>query len=166
MYVKTLISLVAAVPATVAVELLSYVYQDWEFAKWIAIAIVIDTAASIVKHFIYKDISSDEFWKKFSKKIFVYILLLILSNILSNYTVQGHKVGATDWISEYLCVYMIIREAISILENLNAIIPIVPAWLLKRLKDFNEKGEYIHKKKDCDEEDDDKQSGQEPDQAV
>jgi hypothetical protein len=23
--------------------------------------------------------------------------------------------------------------------------PIVPTWLLKRLKDFNEKGEYINK---------------------
>ncbi len=138
-------------PATFAVEMLSYLYQDWEFAKWIAIAIVIDTVASIMKHFIYKDISSEEFWKKFSKKIFVYIILLILSNVLSNYTVQGHRVGATDWISEYLCVYMMIREAISILENLNAIIPIVPAWLLKRLKDFNEKGEYINHKQEEDE---------------
>ncbi len=145
MYIKTVLALSAAVPATIAVELMKYVYQDWEFAKWIAIAVAIDTTASIAKHFIYKDISSEEFWKKFSKKIFVYLILLILSNVLSNYTVQGHTVGATDWISEYLCVYMMIREAISILENLNAIIPIVPKWLIVRLKDFNEKGEYISK---------------------
>ncbi len=144
---KTVIAIIASFPATVAVELLSYVYQDWEFAKWIAIAIGIDTFASIVKHYMHKDVSSEEFWHKFSKKIFVYLVLLILSNALSHYSVQGHSVGATEWISEYLCVYMMIRETISILENINAIMPIIPKWLIARLKDFNENGEYIGKKR-------------------
>lgn len=148
MYFKTVFSLVASIPLTVVVNFLSYVYQDWEFAKWIGVAIVIDTVASCVKHWIHKDISSETFWAKFAKKIFVYLILLLLSNVLSNYTVQGHVVGATQWISEYLCVFMIIREAISILENVNAIVPIVPVWVIKRLKDFNEKGEYIKQKKE------------------
>ena len=143
MYIKTLYALIAAVPTTIAVNVMKYVYQDWEFAKWIAVAVAIDTMAGIVKHWCRKDISSEEFWTKFSKKIFVYIILLILSNILSNYEVRGHIVGPTQWISEYLCVFMIIREAISILENVNAIMPIVPKWLLRRLRDFNEKGEYV-----------------------
>ncbi len=152
MYGKTLIALIGAAPLTAVINVMSYIYRDWEFAKWIAVAIVIDTVASIVKHFVHKDVSSEEFWKKFSRKIFVYIALLILSNTLSNYTVQGHVVGPTQWISEYLCVFMMIREAISILENLNAIIPIVPVWLLKRLKDFNENGEYIKNLKNKEEE--------------
>lgn len=152
MYGKTLIALIGAAPLTTVINVMSYIYRDWEFAKWIAMAIVIDTVASIVKHFVQKDVSSEEFWKKFSRKIFVYIALLILSNTLSNYTVQGHVVGPTQWISEYLCVFMMIREAISILENLNAIIPIVPVWLLKRLKDFNENGEYIKNIKNKEEE--------------
>lgn len=139
-------------PATVTVELMKYIYQDWEFAKWIGVAIAIDTLASIVKHFIYKDVSSDEFWKKFSRKIFVYLILMILSNLLAHYTVKGNVVGPTEWISDYLCVFMILREAISILENLNAIIPVVPVWLLKRLKDFNENGEYIKNIKNKEEE--------------
>ena len=152
MYGKTLIALIGAAPLTAVINVMSYIYRDWEFAKWIAVAIAIDTVASIVKHFVHKDVSSEEFWKKFSRKIFVYIALLILSNTLSNYTVQGHVVGPTQWISEYLCVFMMIREAISILENLNAIIPIVPVWLLKRLKDFNENGEYIKNLKNKEEE--------------
>ena len=152
MYGKTLIALIGAAPLTAVINVLSYIYRDWEFAKWIAVAIVIDTVASIVKHFVHKNVSSEEFWKNFSRKIFVYIALLILSNTLSNYTVQGHVVGPTQWISEYLCVFMMIREAISILENLNAIIPIVPVWLLKRLKDFNENGEYIKNLKNKEEE--------------
>ena len=152
MYGKTLIALIGAAPLTAVINVMSYIYRDWEFAKWIAVAIVIDTVASIVKHFVHKDVSSEEFWKKFSRKIFVYIALLILSNTLSHYTVQGHVVGPTQWISEYLCVFMMIREAISILENLNAIIPIVPVWLLKRLKDFNDNGEYIKNLKNKEEE--------------
>lgn len=145
MHIKTLIALISAIPCTIATQIMKYVYQDWEYAKWIGIAILIDTLVSLIKHWIMKDVSSEEFWNKFSKKIFVYIILLILSNLLANYTVNGHLVGSTQWMAEYLCVFMMIREAISILENINAIMPIVPTWLLKRLKDFNEKGEYINK---------------------
>ena len=141
---KTVFALIGALPMTVVVNILKYIYQDWEFAKWIAIAIIVDTILGIAKHWIHQDISSEAFWAKFAKKIFVYMMLPITSNVLSNYTVNGHVVGATQWIGEYLCVVMLIREAISIFENVNAIMPMVPAWLLKRLKDFNEKGEYIN----------------------
>lgn len=148
MALKTLVAIIGAFPCTIAVNFLQYIYRDWEFAKWICIAVVVDTIISLVKHFIMKDLSSEEFWVKFSKKIFVYICLLILSNLLTNYTVNGHLVGSTQWIGEYLCSAMLIREAFSILENINAITPVVPKWLLKRLKDFNEKGEYINQKKE------------------
>ena len=145
MHIKTLIALISAIPCTIATQIMKYVYQDWEYAKWIGVAILIDTLVSLIKHWIMKDVSSEEFWSKFSKKIFVYIILLILSNLLANYTVNGQNIVPTEWMADYLCVFMMVREAISILENINAIMPIVPIWLLKRLKDFNEKGEYINK---------------------
>ncbi len=146
LHFKTLMAIVGSVPVTVGVNFLKYIYQDWEFAKWIGIAIAIDTLMGIVKHWKYKDFSSEDFWHKFAKKIFIYIVLLILSNILINFTVNGHIVGTTQWIGEYLCVFMLLREAISVLENINAIYPILPAWVLKRLKDFNENGEYVNTK--------------------
>ena len=148
MALKTIVAIFGALPCTIAVDVLHYVYRDWEFAKWICIAVVVDTIVSLVKHWIIKDLSSEEFWVKFSKKIFVYICLLILSNILYNYTVNGHLVGSTQWIGEYLCTAMLIREAFSIAENACAIMPVLPKSFLKRLKDFNEKGEYINKKKE------------------
>ena len=138
--------MVGSLPLTVGVNLLQYIYQDWEFAKWIGIAIGIDTLLGIIKHIIYKDFSSEDFWSKFAKKIFIYIVLLILSNILINYTVNGHVVGTTQWFGEYLCVAMLLREAISVLENINAIYPVLPPWILKRRKDFNDSGEYVNKK--------------------
>jgi toxin secretion/phage lysis holin len=136
---KYLLSAIVAIPFSWLAETLRYVYQDWEFAKWIALAVVLDTILGLVKAWMKKDISSEEFWQKFSKKIFAYICLLILSNIMQNYTVNGSNVGATEWVGSYLCTFMLVREAISILENVNAITPIVPKWVLDRMRDFTEK---------------------------
>ena len=145
LHIKTVTALIAAMPLTVGVEIMKYVYQDWEFAKWIAVAVIVDTILGFGKHWLHKEASSEDFWYKFAKKIFVYMLLLITANLLTNYTVQGNVVGTTQWMGTYLCTYMIIREAISVMENANAIIPIFPKSIIKRFKDFNEKGEYIKK---------------------
>lgn len=134
---------VASVPLTVVADYMQYLITDWEFAKWIAVLIVIDTLLGIAKHLLYKDASSEDFWSGFAKKISVYLVLMILSNVLSNYTIYGEAVGSTEWMSKYLCIYMIVREAISIVENSNAIYPILPAKLIKRFKDFGENGEYL-----------------------
>lgn len=139
------ISCVVALPLSVMVEIGQYVYQDWEFAKWIGVAVLVDTVLGVVKHLLHKDASSESFFSKFGKKIGVYIVLLILSNIVQNFTVNGSTVGATQWIGTYLCVFMVVREAFSIVENIQAIYPIFPTAFVKRLKDFNDRGEYISK---------------------
>lgn len=135
---------IISLPLSVLADISRYFYQDWEFAKWIATAVAIDTLLGIAKHIIHKDASSDDFWKKFLKKIIAYIALLTLSNVLTNYTVQGNLVGATQWMGTYLCTFMMVREAISVLENVNAIIRIVPRSVIRRFKDFNDNGEYIN----------------------
>jgi len=136
-------SCIAAIPLTAITDYTKYLVQDWEFAKWIAVLVVVDTALGMVKHVIRKDLSSEDFWGGFAKKIFVYIVLMILSNVLANYTIEGEAVGATGWMSKYLCIFMIVREAISVLENTNAIYPILPKSLMKKFKDFGDKGEYL-----------------------
>ena len=138
---------IASLPLSIVADFSQYLYQDWEFAKWIAVAIVVDTVLSVWKHLIHKDASSELFFSKFCKKIVVYILLLILSNVLSNFTVHGSVVGATQWIGTYLCVFMMVREVFSCVENIQAIYPILPASFVRRLKDFNDNGEYINQNK-------------------
>lgn len=138
---------IVSLPLSIVADFSQYLYQDWEFAKWIAVAIVVDTVLSVWKHLIHKDASSEQFFSKFCKKIVVYILLLILSNVLSNFTVHGSVVGATQWIGTYLCVFMMVREVFSCVENIQAIYPILPASFVRRLKDFNDKGEYINQNK-------------------
>ena len=136
---------IASLPLTIVADIFSYVYQDWEFTKWIAIAIIVDTILGLWKHFLYKDASSREFFSKFGKKIGIYICLLILSNVLAHSTVQGSVVGTTQWISTYICVFMLVRECFSCIENMQAIYPILPTSFIKRLKDFNDNGEYVKK---------------------
>ena len=139
-----MISLVS-LPLSIVADCSRYLYQDWEFAKWIAVAVILDTVLGVIKHLLHKDASSESFFSKFGKKIAVYIVLLILSNVLTNYTVQGSIIGPTQWIGTYLCVFMMVRETFSIVENLQAIYPILPTSFVRRLKDFNDKGEYIKK---------------------
>ena len=141
-------SLIFALPLSIVAEIGKYFYQDWEFAKWIGVAVTVDTLLGIVKHLVHKDASSEDFWSKFAKKIFVYMLLLIIANVLTNYTVGGNVVGTTQWMGTYICTYMIVRESISVIENANAIYPILPKSIIKRFKDFNDKGDYIKKKED------------------
>ena len=136
---------VVSLPLSIVVDFSRFLFQDWEFAKWIAGAVILDTVLGLVKHLMLKDASSGSLFGKFGKKIGIYIVLLILSNILTNYTVQGNIVGATQWIGSYLCVFMMVREGFSCVENIQAIYPIFPTSFIRRLKDFNDKGEYIKK---------------------
>ena len=139
-----MISLVS-LPLSIVADCSRYLYQDWEFAKWIAVAVILDTVLGVIKHLLHKDASSESSFSKFGKKIAVYIVLLILSNVLTNYTVQGSIIGPTQWIGTYLCVFMMVREGFSCVENIQAIYPIFPTSFIRRLKDFNDKGEYIKK---------------------
>ena len=134
---------IVSLPLSVVVNVSQFLYQDWEFAVWISVAVIIDTILSVWKHLLHKDASSEAFWSKFSKKIIIYILLLILSNILANFKVNGSVVGATHWIGTYICVFMMVPECFSCVENIQAIYPIFPTSFVRRLKDFNDKGEYI-----------------------
>ena len=136
---------IVSLPLSIVVDYSRYLYQDWEFAKWIGVAVILDTILGVVKHLLHKDASSESFFSKFGKKIAVYIVLLVLSNVLTNYTVQGSIVGTTQWIGTYLCVFIMVREGFSCVENIQAIYPIFPTSFVRRLKDFNDKGEYIKK---------------------
>lgn len=140
-----MISLIS-LPLSILANCSRYLYQDWEFARWIAVAVALDTVLGVIKHLLHKDASSESFFSKFGKKIAVYIVLLILSNVLINYTVQGSIIGPTQWIGSYLCVFMMVREGFSCVENIQAIYPIFPTSFVRRLKDFNDRGEYINKK--------------------
>ena len=40
--------LIISAPLTIVASLTRYLFQDWEFAKWIALAVILDTILSVI----------------------------------------------------------------------------------------------------------------------
>lgn len=114
-----------------------YVFSDWEFVKWLAVLMVVDTALGIIKHWFTKDISSKGYGMV-GKKLIVYSAVMILAHVLSNFTVKNLPVTTLQWFGSFGCTVLMVREGLSIIENIEAILPgFFPKSIVSRLKDFN-----------------------------
>jgi phage-related holin len=126
--------------ASITAFIEKYVYNDWEFLKYLSILIIIDTVISWVYHLKKKDFSSKGFGMIFTK-ILIYSGMLIVSHVIGNFTVEGGNVEIYTWFRSVVCNALIIRESISIIENSAKISPtLVPARIRKYLADFDENG--------------------------
>jgi len=114
-----------------------YVFSDWAFLKYLIVLVIVDTVLGIAKHYKMKDLSSKAFGA-IGNKLLVYTSVMILSNVLTHYSVGGVEQTYLQWFGTFCCTALIIREALSIIENVEAICPgFFPKWIIKRLKDFN-----------------------------
>lgn len=121
----------ALAPVVAFVE--KYLFNDWQFLSFLVIIVALDTALSLIKHWRANSLSSTGFAKLFTKMI-VYMSLLILTHLMTHYTVQGQPQTWLSWIDYGMYGSIMVREAISILENLAFISPdLVPKWIIKRL---------------------------------
>ena len=138
-YIPFLLSApLSCVSVTAFIE--KYVYNDWEFLKYLMILVIIDTIISWVYHLKKKDFSSKGFGMIFTK-ILIYSGMLIVSHVIGNFTVEGGNVEIYAWFRSVVCNALIIRESISIIENSAKISPtLVPARIRKYLADFDENG--------------------------
>lgn len=118
--------------------------------NWIIVVVLfvfIDTLLGIWKGFINNKVSSKRY-EKFLKKVIIYAVIVFVAHGM-RYASGGE--GTSDaaktflnWIKEALLFAVLVRETISILEKAGAIWPgSVPKWLLKRLEDFDENGNFI-----------------------
>ena len=53
---------IVSLPLSIVADISRYFYQDWDFAKWIAIAVTLDTILGVWKHLMHKDASSGSFF--------------------------------------------------------------------------------------------------------
>ena len=119
-----------------------YVYDDWEFLKFLLILMVMDTVFGFMKYWKLKRISSTAFGKVLFK-IIVYFSVLIVTHIITHFRVDGSPNSLFLWFDDFTCSALIVREAISILENLGVLYPnLLPSWLLTKLKEFDHKGKF------------------------
>ena len=114
----------------------TYLFSDFEFLIWLFILIVLDTATGMLHAWKQKSFSSFGF-SKVIVKVVLYVVALIVVNVLQNFKIGGEHVPVFDWIDYFLCTAMILREAISIFENIARIMPgLLPRWVLSHLKAF------------------------------
>lgn len=114
-----------------------YIFSDWEFVKWLIVLMAVDTVLGFIKHFIRNDISSRA-WGMILKKIIIYSSVLALTHVLSNFCVAGIQVDSFLWFRTFACTALIVREGLSIIENIEEIYPgFFPSWVVKRFKEFD-----------------------------
>lgn len=117
-----------------------YIFNDWEFLKYLMILVILDTLISWIYHLKIKDFSSKGF-SMILTKLLIYSSILIVAHIIGNFTVEGGNVEIYTWFNSVVCNALIIRESISIIENAAKINPnLVPQRIKKYLVDFDENG--------------------------
>lgn len=136
---------IIAIPLSPLAELFEkYVFGDWEFVRFLVVLIILDTLLGFIRHWIAHDISSRAFGM-IARKLLVYSSVMVLGHVMSQFSVAGEPVDSFVWFRYFACSALMVREGISIIENLEDIMPgFFPAWVIRRLKGFdNITGERI-----------------------
>lgn len=118
-----------------------YVFNDWQFVISLSTLVAIDTILGIWNAHKRNEISSRDFSQLLTKAI-IYMLLLAASHQASSYKIDGVSNTILSWVDGALYAGIVVRELISILENCGKLGFIVPAWILAKLKDFDENGKF------------------------
>ena len=134
---NTLITMIA-LPITPFIELFEkYVFGDWEFVKYRVVLVVIDTILGFSKHYIKHDISSKAYGM-IAKKIVSYSIVMIVAHVVATFRVGGEQIESLVWFRYFACSALMVREAISIIENLEVISPgFIPKSIVRRLSEFD-----------------------------
>jgi len=120
----------------------TYVFDDWSFLIYLVIMIFIDTVLGIWKAWKYHVLSSSRFGGMIIKSV-LYAFFLIVVHNLTNFSTNELTKSLFLWVEELCYAALLVREAISIIENIGAIKPdLLPKWILKRLKSFDDKGQF------------------------
>ena len=119
-----------------------YIFNDWEYAVYLGIAMAVDTVLGFCKHYKNKSLSSSACGKILYKMI-SYGSILIIVHILTHFTVDSEQIKFFSWMETIAYAALLVKEGISVMENVGAINPrFVPTVILKRLKDFDETGKF------------------------
>jgi len=121
-----------------------YVVGECHWVVYLAVLMVLDTILGFVKHWISHTVSSKG-WGDVGIKLLLYTTVLILGHTLGSAELAaGTGTGHLTWFKTFSCVFLMVREAISIVENIETIKPgCWPKWLISRLnaihnQDFGE----------------------------
>lgn len=114
-----------------------YIYSDFDFLKFLFVICAVDTVIGIIKAFKTKTLSSRGFGMVFYK-IIIYGSALIVSHVLVSFTVGLKANILFNWFDSAVFSTIIVKEAVSIFENIAIIDPdAFPKSVLRYLKSFD-----------------------------
>lgn len=129
---------IASSPIVFIVE--TYFFDDWEFLKYLIVAMLIDWMWGFALAWKTATISQEGF-RKFGKKLAEYATLLILGHVMLRARSGGDPMTIFSYLTTTMHGYLLVREAISILEKIARVSPnLVPKWLLDKLKVYRDTG--------------------------
>lgn len=136
----------AVAPIVLLVE--KFLFSDWQFAAFLAVAVAVDTFTGAAKGLKMGEFSSRELGQGVLAKVIAYGAALIIVHVLMHAPVRGAEnqvLGAiVPYIDATIYAFILIREAISIVENLGAFgIQVLPKWVRARFQQWDETGQWI-----------------------
>lgn len=128
--------------ATVAQLFNQYVFDDWEFLPFVIVLVILDTLTGVWKSLKFGSFSSYSFGG-FMTKVILYAIYLFVLHGLTNFSSKDSVMSLFTWVEQLGYAAIIVRESVSIVENIGAISPkLIPTWILKRLRQFDKNGEF------------------------
>lgn len=119
-----------------------YIFSDWEFLKFLTIAIVWDTLLGF-GYALWKNEVSVKKMSGIFAKIIVYGSVLTVGHGVAHVEIKGDFIPGGEYFTMLCYAAIFIAECISILRNTGKINPnFVPKFILKRLEGFNESGDF------------------------
>lgn len=117
-----------------------YLFNDWEYLRWLVVLVAIDTLLGMAFAIKARQFSSYGF-SKVIVKMLLYGCCLVVINVLTRFTINGETpalmADLASWFAYFLLTVLMLREAISVFENIAKIEPrFLPTWVLARLKSF------------------------------
>jgi len=117
-----------------------YLFSDWQYLVFLVIMVAVDSVLGAYAAYKRQELSSKG-WGKIIEKLLIYFSFLIMTHVLMFVTIAGQPITLLSWLDDTLFFAILIREAISVVENAALINPtLVPKWLLSKLKSFDNEG--------------------------
>lgn len=127
-------ALFGSIIGTITMFIQKYLFSDFDYLKYLCIAILLDTFLALIYHARNGSISSSGI-DKFTVKIIAYASALILMHLLESFTIKGVHYEIQDFPSHVMYGIFFYRELVSIAEKIEAVRPnTLPGFLVKFLK--------------------------------
>lgn len=100
-----------------------YIFSDFTFLKYLAVAVIIDLITGVAKAKVKKRAITSKGLRDTIIKFIQYGSFLIITHVLSTFEVDGHAVNSLAWISKLAYEFIMLIEVKSVYENIVEINP-------------------------------------------